>query len=79
MRIREEVEHMENTERGQGAEIIAVEESRQHDVKTEIEKLIEEKQKLQTQLVQIQSMLYLIDSYIAEELLSGMDVTENVN
>lgn len=34
-----------------------------------LEKLIEEKQSLQTELVQIQSMLYLIDYYIAEELL----------
>ena len=34
-----------------------------------LEKLIEEKQSLQTELVQIQAMLYLIDYYIAEELL----------
>lgn len=34
-----------------------------------LEQLIEEKQSLQTQLVQIQSMLCSIDYYVSEELL----------
>lgn len=38
---------------------------------TLLEKLIEEKQRLKTQLVQIQSMLGLIDDRILEELLMG--------
>jgi hypothetical protein len=36
-----------------------------------IEKLIEEKQRLRTEVVQIQSMLRLIDERILEELLMG--------
>ena len=36
---------------------------------TRLEQLIEEKQSLQTQLVQIQSMLRSIDHYVSEELL----------
>ena len=36
---------------------------------TRLEKLIEEKQNLQTQIVQVQAMLYSIDYYISEELL----------
>jgi len=39
-------------------------------MKLRLEKLIEEKQNLQTQYVQIQAMLYSIDDYIAEELLT---------
>lgn len=38
-------------------------------MKTRLEKLIEEKQNLQTQIVQVQAMLYSIDYYISEELL----------
>jgi len=38
-------------------------------MKTRLEQLTEEKQILQTQLVQIQSMLCSIDYYISEELL----------
>jgi hypothetical protein len=36
-----------------------------------LEKLIEEKQRLRTEVVQIQSMLCLIDELILEELLMG--------
>jgi len=36
-----------------------------------LEKLIEEKQRLRTEVVQIQSMLCLIDEFILEELLMG--------
>lgn len=36
---------------------------------TRLEELINEKLSLQTQLVQIQSMIYTIDYYISEELL----------
>jgi hypothetical protein len=39
-------------------------------METRLEELIEEKRSLQTQLVQIESMLYTIDYYISEELLS---------
>lgn len=38
-------------------------------MKTRLELLAEEKQTLQTQLVQIQSMLCSIDYYMSEELL----------
>ena len=38
-------------------------------MKTRLEELIDEKLSLQTQLVQIQSMIYTIDYYISEELL----------
>ena len=36
---------------------------------TRLDKLTEEKRSLQTQLVQIQAMLYSIDNYISDELL----------
>lgn len=36
-----------------------------------LEELVEEKQRLRTELVQIQSMLGLIDDRILEELLMG--------
>jgi hypothetical protein len=36
---------------------------------TRLEELINEKLSLQTQLVQIQSMIYTIEYYISEELL----------
>lgn len=39
-----------------------------------LESLIEEKRSLQTQLVQIQAMLYSIDHYISEELLAQADL-----
>lgn len=42
--------------------------------KTELEKLFEQKKILQTQLTQIQTMLYLIDFYISEELLQDIDI-----
>jgi len=38
-------------------------------MKKRLEQLIDEKQSLQTQLVQIQSMLCSIDYYVSEELL----------
>ena len=38
-------------------------------MKARLERLIEEKQILETQLVQIQSMLRSIDYYVSEELL----------
>ena len=40
---------------------------------TLLEDLIEEKQRLKTQLVQIQTMLRLIDDRILEELLMGLE------
>jgi hypothetical protein len=40
---------------------------------TLLEDLIEEKQRLRTQLVQIQTMLRLIDDRILEELLMGLE------
>ena len=43
-------------------------------MKNDLEKMMEERQTLQTQLVQVQSMLYLIDYYISEELLAEVDV-----
>ena len=43
------------------------------DMKSRLEKLIEEKQNLQTQYVQIQAMLYSIDYYISEELLTDSE------
>jgi surface polysaccharide O-acyltransferase-like enzyme len=43
-------------------------------MKSDLDKMIEERQTLQTQLVQVQSMLYLIDYYISEELLAEVDV-----
>lgn len=45
----------------------------------ELERMLEEKQTLQTQLVQVQSMLYLIDYYISEELLDGVDLKGKAN
>ena len=48
-------------------------------MKTELERLFEEKQALQTQLVQVQSMLYLIDYFISEELLREVDMKEKAN
>ena len=42
-----------------------------------LEELIEEKRCLQTQLVQIESMLYTIDYYISEELLSQAKSDDN--
>ncbi len=38
-----------------------------------LEKLVEEKQRLRTELVQVQSMLHLIDDRILEELLTGVE------
>jgi len=35
--------------------------------------LIEERQTLQTRMVQVRSMLYLIDSYISDELLMQIE------
>ena len=43
-------------------------------MKGELEKLFQQKKALQNQLVQVQTMLYLIDFYISEELLSEVDV-----
>jgi hypothetical protein len=40
---------------------------------TKLTDLMEQKQSLQTELVQIQSMLYLIDDCIAEEVLDALD------
>ncbi len=42
--------------------------------KTELQKLFDQKKTLQTQLTQIQTMLYLIDFYISEELLQDIEV-----
>jgi hypothetical protein len=39
-------------------------------MKSRLEKLMEEKQSLQTQSVQIQAMLYSIDYYILDELMT---------
>jgi len=46
-------------------------------MKARLEKLIDEKQFLQTQLVQIQSMLFSIDYYISEELIQQAGVKED--
>ena len=46
-------------------------------MKARLEKLIDEKQALQTQLVQIQSMLFSIDYYISEELIKQAGVNED--
>jgi len=43
---------------------------------TKLETLMEQKESLRTELVQIQSMLYLIDDYIEEELLDALDWDE---
>ena len=43
---------------------------------TLLENLIEEKQRLRTQLVQIQTMLRLIDDRILEELLMGLEIKD---
>ena len=48
-------------------------------METRLEELIEEKRSLQTQLVQIESMLYTIDYYISEELLSQAESNEKPN
>ena len=61
------------------AVLLAEAEIIEDDAVTELERLTEEKQRLQTQLVQVQSMLYLIDSYIAEELLKQLEIRELVN
>jgi hypothetical protein len=45
-------------------------------MKTRMEMLIDEKHMLQTRLVQIQSMLYLMDHFIAEELLNQVEIKE---
>jgi len=42
-------------------------------MKSEMEKLFEQKKTLQNQLVQVQTMLYLIDYYISEELLKEVE------
>ena len=46
-------------------------------MKARLEKLMDEKQFLQTQLVQIQSMLFSIDYYISEELIQQAGVKED--
>jgi hypothetical protein len=48
-------------------------------METRLEELIEEKRSLQTQLVQIESMLYTIDDYISEEILSQTESSEKPN
>ena len=48
-------------------------------MKTRLEKLIDEKQNLKTQLVQIQSMLFTIDYYISEELLQQAPIEDRRN
>ena len=45
-------------------------------MKTRLEKLIDEKRSLKTQLVQIESMLFTIDFYISEELLQQAEVKD---
>ena len=65
-----------------GTDAIALEDATESEVagaQTELERLMEEKATLQTQLVQIQSMLYLVDSYISEELLRQVEVKDNVD
>ncbi len=65
-----------------GTDAIALEDATGSEVagpQTELERLMQEKEMLQTQLVQIQSMLYLVDSYIAEELLRQVELKDNVN
>ena len=42
-------------------------------MKRRLQVLIDEKQNLQTQLVQIQSMLHLIDYHISQELLEEVE------
>lgn len=42
-------------------------------MKSRLEMLVEERQTLQTKMVQIQSMLYLVDSYISDELLMQIE------
>jgi len=42
-------------------------------MKSRLEMLIEERQTLQTRMVQVRSMLYLIDSYISDELLMQIE------
>ncbi len=41
-----------------------------------LDKLTEEKRSLQTQLVQIQAMLYSIDNYISDELLLQVEMMD---
>lgn len=43
-------------------------------MKSELEKLLQQKKALQSQLVEVQTMLYLIDYYISEELLKDIKV-----
>jgi len=65
-----------------GTDAIALEDAAGFEMagpQTELERLMQEKEMLQTQLVQIQSMLYMVDSYIAEELLRQVEVKDNVN
>jgi hypothetical protein len=50
--------------------------SRVQAMKTRLEKLIDEKRSLKTQLVQIESMLFTIDFYISEELLQQAEVKD---
>jgi hypothetical protein len=45
-------------------------------MKTRLEKLVDEKRSLKTQLVQIQSMLYTIDFFISEELLQQVRIED---
>ncbi len=75
-------EEMSNMEAAEGLDAIVLEDETefdQVDARTDLERLMEEKQRLQTQLVQVQSMLYLIDSYIVEELLSQVEVAAPVS
>ncbi len=45
-------------------------------METRLGELVQEKQNLKTQLVQIQSMLHSIDYYISEELLMEADIED---
>ena len=49
---------------------------RVRDMNRRLEKLMDEKRSLKTQLVQIQSMLFTIDFYISEELLQQVQIED---
>jgi len=70
---------MENADSTQQTTVTKATKSRSNTKSTHLDRLIEEKQALQTQLVQVQSMLYLVDFYISEELLKDTDMQGGAN
>lgn len=70
---------MENADSTQQTTVTQATKSRSNTKSTHLDRLIEEKQALQTQLVQVQSMLYLVDFYISEELLKDTDMKGGAN